>query len=86
MRLRSNAQVDRRNGGIALSPQTSSLIRPANAAVVVTGTCSAGYNRVFVSLQMVGAADGRILAGADYSVPLGNEVEGLLCRRVAGDF
>ena len=86
MRMRNSVRFDRRNGETMLSRQPGSLIRPANAAVVVTGTYSAGYNPVYVSLKMVAAVGGKIIAGADFSVPRGGEVEGLLRRRVAGHY
>lgn len=86
MRLRSSVNFDRRNGEIMLSRQPGRLIRPPQTAVVVTGTYAAGYNRVYVSLKMVAAADGRIIAGADFSVPRGGEVEGMLRRQMAGHY
>jgi hypothetical protein len=85
MRLRSAVLFDRRQGEIMLTRQLNRLVRPANAAVVMTGTYAAGFTRVYVSLKMVSVADGRILAGADYVVPRGGDVEGLLRRRVAGN-
>jgi len=86
MRLRSTVAFNRNNGEFVLSRQPGSLVRPPKTAVVVTGTYAAGYNRVYVSLKMIAAADGRIIAGADYSVPRGGEVEGLLRLKVAGQY
>lgn len=86
MRLRNAVRFDRRNGEMMLSRQTGALIRPPNTAIVVAGTYAAGYNRVYVSLKMVAVADGRIVAGADFSIPRGGEVEGLLRRQVAGHY
>ncbi len=86
MRLRSSVGFDRRNGEMMLSRAPGRLIRPPQTAIVVTGTYSAGYNRVYVSLKMVAAKDGRIIAGADFSVPRGGEVEGMLRTQVAGHY
>jgi hypothetical protein len=86
MRLRSAVNFDRRNGEMMLSRQAGRLIRPPETAMVVTGTYAAGFNRVYVSLKMVAVADGRIIAGADFSVPRGGEVEGLIRRQVAGNY
>ena len=86
MRLRNAVRFDRRNGEIMLSRQPGKLMRAPDTAIAVTGTYAAGYNRVYVSLKMVAVADGRIIAGADFSVPRGGEVEGLLRRRVAGHY
>lgn len=85
MRLRSAVLFDRKQGEIMLTRNLHRLIRPANAAVVVTGTYAAGYSKVYVSLKMVGVADGRIIAGADYVLPRGSEVEGLLRRKMAAN-
>lgn len=79
MRLRSAVNFNR-NGELLLSRAPGNLIRPPNTAIAVTGTYAVGYNRVYVSLKMVAVADGRIVAGADFSVPRGGEVEGLLRR------
>jgi hypothetical protein len=83
MRLRNAILFQRWQGEIALSRNVGALVRPGNAAVVVTGTYAAGYTRVYVSLKMVSVSDGRIIAGADYVVPRGGDVEGLLRRRYA---
>jgi len=85
MRMRGAVLFDRKQGEIMLTRQMNRLIRPATAAVVVTGTYAAGYSRVYVSLKMVAVADGRILAGADYVLPRGSDVEGLLRRKMAAN-
>jgi len=77
MRMRSAVGFSK-EGEMMLSRQLKKLTKPVNAGVVVAGTYAAGYNRVYVSLKMVSVADGRIIAGADYSVPRGGEVEGLI--------
>lgn len=84
MRLRNAVLFNRRNGEIALSRNVGAVIKPVNAAVIVTGTYGTSYTTVYVSLKMVSVADGRILAGADYVVPRSAEVEGLIRRRMAG--
>ena len=83
MRLRNAVLFNRRQGEIALSRDIGALIKPANAAVIVTGTYGTSYTTVYVSLKMVNVADGRIIAGADYVLPRSHEVEGLIRRRVA---
>jgi FlgO protein len=85
MRMRGAVLFDRKQGEIMLTRQINRLIRPANAAVVVTGTYAAGFSKVYVSLKMVAVADGRILAGADYVLPRGADVEGLLRRKIAAN-
>ena len=84
MRLRNAVLFNRRQGEIALSRNIGALIKPANAAVIVTGTYGTSYTTVYVSLKMVNVADGRIIAGADYVLPRSPEVEGLIRRRMAG--
>lgn len=83
MRLRNAVLFNRRQGEIALSRNIGSVIKPANASVIVTGTYGTSYTTVYVSLKMVSVSDGRILAGADYVLPRSQEVEGLIRRRVA---
>src|ERR1041385_7199225 len=51
MRLRNAVLFNRRNGEIALSRNVGSLIRPANASVMVTGTYGTSYTTVYVSLK-----------------------------------
>jgi hypothetical protein len=84
MRLRNAVLFNRRNGEIALSRNVGAVIKPVNAAVIVTGTYGTSYTTVYVSLKMVSVADGRILAGADFVVPRSAEVDGLIRRRTAG--
>jgi len=84
MRLRNAVLFDKRQGEIMLTRQLNRLIKPADAAVVVTGTYGASYTTVYVSLKMVTVADGRIIAGADYVIPRSQELEGLIRRRMAG--
>ena len=83
-RLRNAVLFNRRNGEIALSRNVGAVIKPVNAAVIVTGTYGTSYTTVYVSLKMVSVADGRILAGADFVVPRGAELDGLIRRRTAG--
>jgi len=85
MRLRNAVLFNRRNGEIALSRNVGAVIKPVNAAVIVTGTYGTSYTTVYVSLKMVSATDGRILAGADYVVPRSAEVEGLIRRNMAAN-
>jgi TolB-like protein len=48
-----------------------------NTAAVVTGTYATSYEKVYVSIKLISATDARILAGADFVVPL-RDVLGLI--------
>ena len=47
----------------------------------MTGTYATSYDKVYVSIKLVSATDARILAGADFVVPL-QDVDGLLHQHV----
>ena len=51
-------------------------------SLLLLGLAGCGY----ADTDPIAAADGRIIAGADYSVPRGGEVEGLLRLKVAGQY
>jgi flagellar FlgO protein len=80
LRLRRAVSFRKGEGEFMLSRTPGALMRPPLAAAMVTGTYAASYDLVYVSLKLVSATDERIVAGADFAVPL-REVEGLLQKR-----
>jgi TolB-like protein len=77
IRLRRAVSFNRGQGEFLLSRNPRALMAPRNAAGIVTGTYAATFDRVYVSLKLISAADTRIIAGADFVVPL-RDVGGLL--------
>jgi TolB-like protein len=79
-RLRTGMRLDRREGELMLSREAPALMRPPQAGAVATGTYAAAGEFVYVSLKLMSATDGRIIAAADYAVPRWPEAAGLLRR------
>jgi TolB-like protein len=77
VRLRSAMSLRRGAGEFLLSRNRGALMSAPSAAAVVTGTYAVSYEKVYVSIKMISADDGRIIAGADFVVPLG-DVLGLI--------
>jgi hypothetical protein len=77
MRIRRAVSFRNGQGEFLLSRNPRALIPPPLAAAMVTGTYAATVDLVYVSLKLVSATDGQIVADADFAVPV-TEVEGLL--------
>jgi FlgO protein len=77
IRLRSAIGFNRGEGEFLLSRNRRALMAPPSAAGIVTGTYAVGSDTIYVSLKLVSAADARIIAGADFVVPLW-DVQGML--------
>jgi TolB-like protein len=74
VRLRSAINLKRNDGEFLLSRNRAALLSAPSAAAVVTGTYATSYEKLYVSIKLISADDGRILAGADFVVPLGDVV------------
>jgi FlgO protein len=79
VRLRREVSFNHGEGEFLLSRNRRALMPPTNAAAIVTGTYAASFEKLYVSLKIVSATDARIIAGADFVVPL-YDVAGLLER------
>jgi TolB-like protein len=77
IRLRRAVSFNKGEGEFILSRNPHALMAPKNAAAIVTGTYATSYEAVYVSIKLVSATDARIIAGADFVVPIRN-VLGLL--------
>jgi TolB-like protein len=77
VRLRAAIDLKQGNGEFLLSRNRASLMSTPNTAAVVTGTYAMSYDRVYVSIKLISATDARIVAGADFVVPL-RDVLGLI--------
>ena len=67
MRLRSAVSFNSKEGELLLSRNRRSLV-PPHAAAIVTGTYAVGFDKVYVSLKLISAADTRIISAADFAV------------------
>jgi TolB-like protein len=77
VRLRNSMSMKKGGGEFLLSRTRSVLMAAPNTAAVVTGTYATSYEKVYVSIKLISATDARILAGADFVVPL-RDVLGLI--------
>ncbi len=77
VRLRGTIGLTKGEGEFLLSRNRSMLLAPPNAAAIVTGTYAASTETIYISLKLISATDARILAGADFVLPV-RSVSGLL--------
>nr|WP_294545430.1 FlgO family outer membrane protein [uncultured Rhodopila sp.] len=78
MRLRAGVHLNPGQGDFVLSRNRRDLGYAPNAAAVLTGTYAVSWDRVYVSLKLVSSVDAHILSAADFVVPRGDDVNGLL--------
>ena len=79
--LRNNIFVKENAGEFVLSRAVQDISRSHNVAAVIAGTYAVGRNSVYVSARLIRAADSLILAGYDYSLPLGPETKALVASQ-----
>lgn len=77
MRLRKAVNFNQGSGEFLLSRNRRALMPAPSAAAIITGTYAESFSKVYVSLKLISATDARIMAGADFVVPL-LDVVGLL--------
>lgn len=83
MRLRTSVKLDRTNGELLLSRDRRALLPPPVATNIVSGTYAVGSSRVYVSLRVIGAADGHLVSAADFVTDRTLDVDQLLHASVA---
>ena len=81
LKLRNDIFVKQDAGEFVLSRSVQDISRYHNVAAVVAGTYAVGRNSVYVSARLIRAADSLILAGYDYSLPLGPDTKALLASQ-----
>lgn len=64
-------------GEYMLSRDTAALVRKAKASGILTGTYAVGKDSVFISLRLVAATTGKVVAAYDYSVYMTDDVKAL---------
>ena len=70
IRLRNAINFNKGQGEFMLSRNRRALMPAPSAAAVVTGTYTADWDTLYVSLKLVSASDAHIISGADFVVPL----------------
>jgi TolB-like protein len=81
LKLRNDVFVKQDAGEFVLSRSVQDISRTHNVAAVVAGTYVVGRTSVYVSARLIRAADSLILAGYDYSLPLGPDTRALLASQ-----
>lgn len=77
IKLRQGLLVREREGQFVLSRDARQLSQTAGAQAVVAGTYTQAKDGVYVNLKILQAADGRILGGYDYKLPVDDNVRRL---------
>jgi TolB-like protein len=78
LRVRSSVLLERQSGEMLLSRDTKSLRAAPAASEFVTGTYAVGNGSVFVSLKIIDAGSGRIVAASDFVATRSGDVDRLL--------
>ncbi len=81
LKLRNNIFVREGSGEFILSRNVQDISRSHNVAAVVAGTYAVGKTSVYVSARLIRATDNLILAGYDYSLPLGPDTRALVAAQ-----
>lgn len=78
MKLRETIFVKQAEGELMLSRELRDIGRNHEAQAVVVGTYSESRGRVYVTVKLVSAADGVVIAAHDYLLPVDANVRALL--------
>ncbi len=78
LRVRSSVLLQRQSGELLLSRDRRALLPPPAASEFVTGTYAVGGGKVYVSLKVIDARDGRIRAASDFVTNRTLDVDRLL--------
>lgn len=66
LRVRSSVLLERSTGELLLSRDRRAILPPPSVGVFVAGTYAVASTKIYVSLKTLSAADGHILAAADF--------------------
>jgi TolB-like protein len=81
VKLRTDIFIKEEAGEFVLSRALRDISRSHNVAAVIAGTYAVGKSSVYVSARLIRAADSLILAGYDYSLPLGPDTKAMLASQ-----
>ncbi|MBT0662856.1 hypothetical protein KI809_00955 [Geobacter pelophilus] len=78
MKLRDSIFVKQSEGELMLSREVREIGRNHEAQALLVGTYSESRGRVYVTIRLVGAADGTVISAHDYLLPIDANVRALL--------
>jgi TolB-like protein len=78
MKLRDSIFVKQSEGELMLSREVKEIGRNHEAQALLVGTYSESRGRVYVTIRLVGAADGTVISAQDYLLPIDANVRALL--------
>jgi len=78
LKLRETIFVRQGEGELMLSREIKEIGRTHDAQAVLVGTYSESRGRVYVTIKLVGAADGMVISAQDYLLPIDANVRALL--------
>ncbi|GAB6040119.1 FlgO family outer membrane protein [Endothiovibrio diazotrophicus] len=82
-KLRDNIYMAREQGEFLLSRELRNISNQHDAQGVLVGTYAVGADTVFMTVRLIRAADSKIIASHDFSLPIDNDVKELLSERRA---
>lgn len=78
LKLRDTIFVKQTEGELMLSREIREIGRSHEAQAVLVGTYSESRGRVYVTVKLVGAADGIVISAQDYLLPIDANVRSML--------
>jgi len=78
LKLRDTIFVKQAEGELMLSREVREIGKNHEAQAVLVGTYSESRGRVYVTIKLVGAADGIVISAQDYLLPIDANVRALL--------
>lgn len=78
LKLRDSIFVKQAEGELMLSREVREIGRNHEAQAILVGTYSESRGRVYVTIKLVGAADGIVISAQDYLLPIDANVRSLL--------
>lgn len=78
LKLRDSIFVKQSEGELMLSREAREIGRNHEAQALLVGTYSESRGRVYVTIRLVGAADGTVISAQDYLLPIDANVRALL--------
>jgi TolB-like protein len=78
LKLRESIFVRQGEGELMLSREVKDIVRSHDAQAVLVGTYAESRGRVYVTIKLVGAADGFVISAQDYVLPIDANVRALL--------
>ncbi len=81
VKMRDSLFVEEKLGELILSRQIKRLNAAYSANSILMGTYAVGSNRIYISVRVVNTRDSLVLATADLSLPLDNNLRAMLDER-----